>query len=142
MTFWSLLSVAVLLNLSHCSRNLVISTLNPCARMTVNTPKRHGHPISLHINTTDKTKPRGFVMRDENSQNLDKCVYQLDEEPGTESRAIPLSYLVDVITGRSVSRNMKKRTSRKPCRIRFRIFPIFESLGRLSSVLNRLSLVR
>ena len=73
----NLVSVAVLLDLSHFSNCLVIKILKPCAVMTVNTPKKQGHPINFHINTTDKTKPRGFVMRDWNSQNLDTYVGQL-----------------------------------------------------------------
>lgn len=138
--FWSLLSVVFLLNLSHLSKSLVIKILNPCAIKTVNTPKRQGHPISRHINTMDKTDPRGFVMRDWKSQNLDECVGQIIKQQGRESQVIPLSYFVDVITGGNISRVTEKGTAREACRIMFRIFPIdagfFGSLGRSSILLK------
>ena len=48
----------------------------------------------------DNTKPRGFVMMDWNSQNL-ASIGHLEDEATTELQVVPLSYFVDVVTGRS-----------------------------------------
>jgi len=67
----SLVSVAILRSRSQRKSTRAIKALIACAKNTVTTPIKQVHPIRFQIKMTENIKPRGCVIRDENSQNLE-----------------------------------------------------------------------
>jgi hypothetical protein len=64
--------------------------------------------MSLHIRTAEKIRPRGFAVREEDSQNLVKRYFSNQAEKFLIN-FLPLRYFIDVVAVRLLARRPQDR---------------------------------